>query len=60
MLDKKLLSILACPVCKGDLIYELKPEQLRCPRCQVNYPVEKGIPNLLPGSQIARRDKKRK
>jgi len=55
-MKRELMEILACPVCKGDL--ELNPTQetgaeiisgnLRCPHCQVLYPIEKGIPNLLP------------
>ena len=51
-----LMNILVCPVCKGPL--ELKVEEegkgevvkgsLRCGKCGVNYPIENGIPNLLP------------
>jgi len=48
MIDQDLLKILACPVCKGSL--ELREEQalLVCSRCNVGYPIEEGIPNLLP------------
>ena len=48
MIDKELLEILACPVCKGSL--ELREDQalLVCARCHVGYPIEEGIPNLLP------------
>jgi len=28
MLDKKLLEILACPICKGELKYQKEPEEL--------------------------------
>jgi len=55
-MKKEMLSILACPVCKGKL--ELKAENeneyevisgvLYCPRCRVNYPISNTIPNLLP------------
>lgn len=50
-MDKELLEILACPVCKGPL--ELKKEggedkELFCAKCDEHYPIEDGIPNLLP------------
>ncbi len=53
---KKLLDILACPVCKGDLRLEVKEENeekvlegfLICDNCNERYPIEDGIPNLLP------------
>jgi uncharacterized protein YbaR (Trm112 family) len=50
------MDVLVCPVCKGKL--ELKVEEegkgevvkgsLRCAKCNVVYPIEDGIPNLLP------------
>jgi uncharacterized protein YbaR (Trm112 family) len=48
-LDKKLLDILACPKCKGDLAYKDTPEQesLTCSRCKLKYRVEDGIPIML-------------
>ncbi len=45
MIDKKLLDILACPVCKGD-IFEDK-EELVCVKCKRRYPVKEGIPIML-------------
>jgi uncharacterized protein YbaR (Trm112 family) len=48
MIDKKLLDILACPVCKGRLELHAERAQLTCARCRVGYPIEDGIPNLLP------------
>lgn len=50
MIDKKLLDILACPVCKGALDFQEEHERLVCGRCKVGYPIEEGIPNLLPDS----------
>ncbi|MCS6998667.1 MAG: Trm112 family protein [Aquificaceae bacterium] len=47
MLSKELLDILACPKCKGDLIYYEDKDILVCPRCKVYYPVEEDIPILL-------------
>ena len=55
-MKKELTEILACPVCKGDLSLSVEAEEggevikgtLRCNQCDVNYPIEDGIPNLLP------------
>jgi uncharacterized protein len=48
-LDKKLLEILACPKCKGDLRYKDTPqeESLTCDKCRLRYRVEDGIPIML-------------
>lgn len=53
---KDLMEILACPVCKGDLELTVEQEEgdevivgsLFCARCNEHYPIEDGIPNLLP------------
>lgn len=47
MLDQKLLSILACPVCKGDLHYNKKARELVCCLDRLAYPVRDGIPVML-------------
>jgi uncharacterized protein YbaR (Trm112 family) len=47
MLDKKLLEILACPVCKGPLEYVKEPEELICKADGLAYPVRDGIPVML-------------
>ncbi len=47
MMDKKLLDILACPKCKGDLRYEKKDEKLICEKCKLAYPIKDGIPVML-------------
>jgi len=47
MLNKKLLDILACPICKGDLVYNEDPESLDCKKCQKRYPVKDDIPVML-------------
>ncbi len=48
-LDKTLLDILACPKCKGDLIYKdaEEEESLTCNACRLRYAVEDGIPIML-------------
>ncbi len=45
MIDKKLLEILACPFCKGDVF--LKDEKIVCASCGRKYPVREGIPVML-------------
>lgn len=46
-LDSKLLEILACPKCKGDLNLNGKKEGLICNTCQLEYPIRDGIPVML-------------
>lgn len=53
-----LLEILCCPVCKGDLTLvvvrkdrdEILEGTLKCPTCPADYPIQDGIPDLLPPS----------
>lgn len=45
MIDKELLSILACPACQGEVV--LKDEKIVCVKCQRKYPIKNGIPVLL-------------
>ncbi|MCK4753612.1 MAG: Trm112 family protein [Calditrichia bacterium] len=47
MLDKKLLDILACPKCKGNLDYRSEEEQLVCNTCRLIYRIEDEIPIML-------------
>jgi hypothetical protein len=47
MIDKELLDILACPVCKGDIFYDEANEKLICKGCGRRYPVRDGIPIML-------------
>lgn len=47
VLDPRLLEILVCPRCKGELILVEEPPTLRCERCRLVYPIEDGIPVLL-------------
>jgi len=46
-MDKALLDILACPNCKGSLIYRKSENELVCPTCRVAYPIRDGIPVML-------------
>jgi uncharacterized protein YbaR (Trm112 family) len=47
MLDEKLLEILACPKCKGDLEYDKENNKLVCNNCRLIYRVEDDIPIML-------------
>jgi uncharacterized protein YbaR (Trm112 family) len=46
-LDKKLLDILACPVCKGPLVYNQKNQELICKADRLAFPVRDDIPVML-------------
>lgn len=45
MIDKELLSILACPACRGDV--QEKSGKVVCLGCGRQYPVRNGIPIML-------------
>ena len=45
MIDRELLSILACPACRGDVAE--KNEKVVCVSCGRQYPVRDGIPIML-------------
>ncbi|MBL4820959.1 MAG: Trm112 family protein [Gammaproteobacteria bacterium] len=46
-LDQKLLSILVCPVCKGELKYDKSTAELVCTLDGLAYPIEDDIPVML-------------
>lgn len=58
-MKRESMEILVCPVCKGKLELSVAEENkaeivtgsLYCPKCQVPYPIEDTIPNLLPPDQ---------
>lgn len=47
MLDSKLLEILVCPKCKGDLDYKPDQEVLICQACRLRYEIRDDIPIML-------------
>ena len=55
-MKKEIIKILCCPTCKGVLILDVKKEEngeiitgsFTCAECHTNYPIEDGIPDLLP------------
>lgn len=46
-MDKALLEILACPVCKGELLYDEPNQELLCRFDRLAYPVINDIPVML-------------
>lgn len=46
-MDKKLLDILVCPVCKGPLEWHKVEKELVCKPDRLAYPVRDGIPVML-------------
>lgn len=48
MVDPKLLNILACPICKGKLIYQKQQQELICKADRLAYRIEDEIPVMLP------------
>lgn len=50
------MDILACPVCKSELTLTAEKEEsgdvvtgtLHCAKCNEDFPIQDGIPNLLP------------
>ena len=46
-MDKKLLEILVCPVCKGPLTYRRDELELVCFGCRLAYPIRDEIPVML-------------
>lgn len=47
MLDQKLLTILACPVCKGELHYDKLAKELICLPDALAFPVKDDVPVML-------------
>ncbi len=46
-MDKKLLDILVCPVCKGKLVYNKAEQELICKVDRLAFSVTDGIPVML-------------
>ena len=55
-MDTKLMEILCCPECKGELELKVSEQEgeeifngeLLCAKCDAIYSIDDGIPNLLP------------
>lgn len=44
---QKLLDILVCPKCRGDLEHREAESALRCQNCKLEYAIRDGIPIML-------------
>ena len=46
-MDKKLLDILVCPLCKSKLVYRKQEQELICRGDRLAFPIKEGIPVML-------------
>lgn len=46
-LAPELKEILACPACKGDLVFHEEKDEIHCLRCRLIYPIQDDIPVML-------------
>ena len=46
-MDKKLLDILACPICKQPLVYKKENNELICKLDNLGFPIRDDIPVML-------------
>jgi uncharacterized protein len=46
-LAPELKEILACPQCKGDLVFHEERHEIHCLRCRLVYRIEDDIPVML-------------
>jgi len=46
-MDKKLLDILVCPICKGKLVYRKDAGELICKVDRLAFPIRDDIPVML-------------
>ncbi|MCH8498883.1 MAG: Trm112 family protein [Marinobacter sp.] len=46
-MDKKLLAMLTCPVCKGELKFDRERNELICYADAMAFPLKDGIPVML-------------
>jgi uncharacterized protein YbaR (Trm112 family) len=46
-MDKRLLDILVCPLCKGPLIYLSSAKEIVCKFDRVAFPIRDNIPVML-------------
>ena len=55
-MDTSFLQLLACPLCKGKLLYDSHDQELICRFDRLAYPVVQGIPVMLSDSARALQD----
>ncbi len=47
MMDTKLLSIMVCPLCKGELVYQKEAAELICKFDRLAFPIRDDMPVML-------------
>ena len=46
-INKELLDILVCPLCKTPVQLTADEQGLKCPACRRVYPIRDGIPTMI-------------
>ena len=46
-METRLLDLLVCPICKGNLEYRKAEQELVCKPCKLAYPIRDDIPVML-------------
>lgn len=46
-MDRRLLEILVCPLCKGPLLHRPARQELVCSPCRLAFPIRDDIPVML-------------
>ena len=46
-MDKRLLDILVCPICKSSLQHDVENNELICKADKLAFPIKDGIPVML-------------
>lgn len=46
-MDRRLLDVLVCPVCKAPLVYRKAEQEFVCTADRLAYPIRDGIPVML-------------
>jgi uncharacterized protein len=54
-LDERLIDILVCPDCHGEVAYKERRKVVLCTACGLQFPVVDGIPVMLVEEAKARR-----
>lgn len=44
---ERLMDVLACPKCKGDVKFNKEEKKIVCHNCRLKFPIEDGIPDML-------------
>ena len=59
LLAEALAEVLVCPLCHGDLNMDFPGERISCQSCGRKYPLEDGIPILLPELNVAQQEERK-